>query len=103
MHILFAGGGTAGHINPAIAVAGYLRQVDPDCRISFIGTKRGMESRLVPLAGYDFYTIDVAGFQRKITVKNVFRNISAAYKAVSSSFASKKLLRKAPESSVINL
>ncbi len=93
MHIVFAGGGTAGHINPAIAVAGYLRQVDPECRISFIGTKRGMESRLVPLAGYDFYTIDVAGFQRKLTLKNIGRNISAAYKAVTSSFASKKLLK----------
>ena len=56
MHYLFAGGGTAGHINPAIAVAGYLKKADPDCRISFIGTKKGMESRLVPMAGYDFYT-----------------------------------------------
>ncbi len=94
MHILFAGGGTAGHINPAIAVAGYLKQVDKDCKISFIGTKKGMESRLVPLAGYPFYTIDVAGFQRKITLKNIGRNISAAYKAVASSFASKKLLKE---------
>ncbi len=94
MHIVFAGGGTAGHINPAIAVAGYIKQVCPDCKISFVGTKRGMESRLVPMSGYDFYTIDVAGFQRKITVKNIFRNISAAYKAVASSFASKKLLRQ---------
>lgn len=94
MHILFAGGGTAGHINPAIAVAGYIKQVDPDCKISFVGTKRGMESRLVPLSGYDFYTIDVRGFQRKLTVKNIFRNINAAYKAVASSFASRKLLRE---------
>ena len=94
MHIVFAGGGTAGHINPAIAVAGYLKQVDPDCKISFVGTERGMESRLVPLAGYDFYTIDVSGFQRKLTLKNIGRNISAAYKAVTSSFASKKLLKQ---------
>ena len=94
MHIVFAGGGTAGHINPAIAVAGYLKQVDKDCKISFIGTAKGMESRLVPLAGYDFYTIDVAGFQRKITLKNIGRNITAAYKAVASSFSSKKLLKQ---------
>lgn len=94
MHIVFAGGGTAGHINPAIAVAGYLKQVDPDCKISFVGTKKGMESRLVPLAGYDFYTIDVSGFQRKLTLKNIGRNISAAYKAVTSSFASKRLLKQ---------
>ena len=75
MHILFAGGGTAGHINPAIAVAGYVKKRYPDCKISFIGTKKGMENRLVPLAGYDFYSIDVAGFQRKLTLKNICKNI----------------------------
>lgn len=94
MHILFAGGGTAGHINPALAVAGYIKRIEPDCKISFVGTARGMESRLVPLEGYDFYTIDVAGFQRKLTVKNIFRNINAVCKVVTSSFASKKLLKK---------
>lgn len=93
MHIVFSGGGTAGHINPAIAVAGYLKQIDEDCKISFIGTKKGMESRLVPLAGYDFYIIDVAGFQRKLSVKNIFKNISAICKVFTSSFASKKLLK----------
>lgn len=94
MHILFAGGGTAGHINPALAVAGYIKRIEPDCKISFIGTAKGMENRLVPLAGYGFYTIDVAGFQRKLTVKNIFRNINAAYKVLTSSSASKKLLKK---------
>lgn len=94
MHILFAGGGTAGHINPAIAVAGCLRSVDSECKISFIGTAKGMESRLVPMAGYDFYTIDVAGFQRKPTVKNVFRNINAAFKIIGSSVQSKRLLKE---------
>ncbi len=93
MHILFAGGGTAGHINPAIAIAGYIKRVNPDCKISFIGTKKGMESRLVPLEGYDFYTIDVSGFQRKISVKNVFRNVSAVYKVLTASSASRKILK----------
>ena len=93
MHILFAGGGTAGHINPALAVAGYIKKHHPDYKISFIGTKKGMESRLVPLAGYDFYTIDVAGFQRKITVKNIIRNIDAVCKVITSSSASRKLLK----------
>ena len=94
MHILFAGGGTAGHINPAIAVAGYIKEKYPDCKISFIGTKKGMENRLVPLAGYDFYSIDVAGFQRKITVKNLIKNIDAVRKVITSSYASRKLLKE---------
>ncbi len=94
MHILFAGGGTAGHINPAFAVAGYIKRVDPDCKISFIGTARGMESRLVPLEGYDFYTINVSGFQRKITVKNIFRNINAVYRVFTASSAARKILKQ---------
>ncbi len=94
MHILFAGGGTAGHINPALAVAGYIRERHPDAHISYIGTPDKLESRLVPEKGYNFRTIEVAGFQRKLTVKNISRNISAATKAVTSSLAAKKLLKE---------
>ena len=93
MHILFAGGGTAGHINPALAVAGYIVKKHPDAKISYIGKKGGMEERLVKNQGYDFYGIDVAGFQRKISLKNIARNISAVQKAVTSSARSAKLLK----------
>ncbi len=92
MHILFAGGGTAGHINPALAVASFIKAKHPDARISYIGKKGGMEERLVAKSGFDFYGIDVAGFQRKLSVKNIGRNISAVYKVVVSSYNCKKLL-----------
>lgn len=94
MHILFAGGGTAGHINPALAVANYIKTVRPDTTISYIGTANGLESRLVPAAGYDFYTIEVAGFQRKQSLQNIKKNIAAIGKAVNGSLASKKLLKE---------
>lgn len=94
MHILFAGGGTAGHINPALAVAGYIKEKHPDAKISYIGTAQKLEAKLVPEKGYDFYTIDVAGFQRKITPQNIVKNISAVKKAVVSSIDSKKLLQE---------
>ena len=94
MKILFAGGGTAGHINPALAVADYIKENHPDAEISYIGTADKLEARLVPEKGYAFYTIDVAGFQRKLSLKNIERNISAAVKAVASSAASKKLLKE---------
>lgn len=93
MHILFAGGGTAGHINPALAIAGYIKEKEPDAKISYIGTARNLESKLVPAAGYDFYTIDVSGFQRKLTPKNIVYNISAVKKAVTASIKAKKLLK----------
>ena len=94
MHILFAGGGTAGHINPALAVAGYIKERHPDAKISYIGTAEKLEAKLVPEKGYDFYTIDVAGFQRKITPKNIVKNISAVKKAVVASSDSKRFLKE---------
>ena len=89
MKILFAGGGTAGHINPALAVAGYIKEKHPDAEISYIGTADKLEAKLVPEKGYDFHTINVAGFQRKLSLKNIARNINAVGKAVSSSLDSK--------------
>ena len=94
MHILFAGGGTAGHINPALAVAGYIKEKHPDAKISYIGTAKKLEAKLVPEKGYDFYTIDVAGFQRKLSVDGILKNFSAVKKAVKASFDCKKLLNE---------
>ncbi len=94
MHILFAGGGTAGHINPALAVAGYIREKHPDAHISYIGTADKLESKLVPEKGYNFRTISVAGFQRKITVKNIGKNISAVSKMFTSSIRARKIIKE---------
>lgn len=94
MHILFAGGGTAGHINPALAVAGYIKEIHHDAKISYIGTANKLEAKLVPEKGYDFYSIEVSGFQRKITPKNIVRNVKAAYNAVAASVKARKILKE---------
>ncbi len=94
MKLLFAGGGTAGHINPALAVAGYVLERHPDAEIHYIGTANKLEARLVPEKGYNFYTIDVAGFQRKLTPSNLAKNISAVGKVFSSSADSKKYIKQ---------
>ena len=94
MHILFAGGGTAGHINPALAIADYIKERHPDAKISYIGTPDKLESKLVPEKGYDFYTVEVSGFQRKINAKNIKRNFDAAVKAVTASKKAKNLLKE---------
>lgn len=94
MHILFAGGGTAGHINPALAIADYIKERHPDAKISYIGTPDKLESKLVPQKGYDFYGVEVAGFQRKISVKNIKRNIDAVKKVFSASKKSRDLLKE---------
>lgn len=60
MNVIVAGGGTAGHVNPAIAVAGELT----NHKVTFIGTRAGPEARLVPAAGFELDTIEIAGFDR---------------------------------------
>lgn len=94
MRILFTGGGTAGHINPALAAAGYIKQRHQEAEILFIGNKGGMEERLVPPAGYHIRTITISGFQRKLTPKNMIKNVKTVGRLLSASKASKQILRE---------
>ncbi|MBQ6569466.1 MAG: UDP-N-acetylglucosamine--N-acetylmuramyl-(pentapeptide) pyrophosphoryl-undecaprenol N-acetylglucosamine transferase, partial [Clostridia bacterium] len=79
MKYLIAGGGTAGHINPALAIAGVIKEHQPDADILFVGAPNSMEARLVPAAGYKLTTMEVAGFQRKISRENIKRNMQAVH------------------------
>lgn len=94
LKVLIAGGGTAGHINPALAIAGKIKKEVPDAQIVFVGTPHGMESRLVPQAGYQFESMNVAGFQRKLTLVNVGRNIQALWYLAGSGAAAAKIVKK---------
>jgi UDP-N-acetylglucosamine--N-acetylmuramyl-(pentapeptide) pyrophosphoryl-undecaprenol N-acetylglucosamine transferase len=89
LKILFAGGGTAGHINPAVAMAKYIKERHPQAEIAFCGTKEGMENTLVPREGFPMYYIDVHGFKRKISLYN----IGAARRAVTSLIQAKKVIK----------
>ena len=71
MRILFTGGGTAGHINPAVAVANYIKEKEPDSEFLFVGTEDGMEKTLIPKQGYAIKYIKVHGFRRKLSLKNI--------------------------------
>lgn len=94
MRVLMTGGGTAGHINPALAIAAKIKREHPEAEILFVGAKGKMETRLVPEAGYALKTVDVRGFQRRMSVKNVGRNLSAAVHAVTAGSACSKILRE---------
>ena len=65
MHIVLAGGGTAGHVNPLLAVADAIRRIRPEASISIIGTAVGLEHDLVPRAGYELDTIEKVPFPRR--------------------------------------
>lgn len=80
MKIILSGGGTGGHITPALAIADALVRADNDTKILFVGSKKGMENSLVPNGGYPIWSIDSAGYKRgKIieNVKTVFKNMKA--------------------------
>ena len=68
---IFAGGGTGGHLYPAIAVAEQIRLLKPESEILFVGTKHKIEARAVPMYGFDFKTIWISGFARKLNLKNL--------------------------------
>ncbi len=67
MHVVLAGGGTAGHVEPALALADALRRQDPGVEITALGTERGLESRLVPARGYDLALIPPVPLPRRLT------------------------------------
>ena len=69
--IIIAGGGTGGHIFPAIAIANALKRIDPTIEVLFVGAKGRMEMERVPQAGYSIKGLDIAGFNRSSLIKNI--------------------------------
>lgn len=94
MKLLFATGGTAGHINPALAVASYIKEQHPDYEIMFIGTADHMESRLVPNAGFEFKTIDINGFKRSFSPNAIIENVKTVGKLMKSEKESKNIIKE---------
>lgn len=89
MKIILAGGGTGGHIYPAIAVADTIKSRDKSAEILFIATKNGMEKSLVEKAGYETYHIEMSGLRRSLSL----RNIKTAICFFTSQIGAKKLLK----------
>lgn len=89
MKVVIAAAGTGGHINPGIAMANKIMQEEPDSKIIFIGTNRGLENDLVPRAGYELKHIDSYGISRELSIKNIKR----LYKTYKSIGEAKKILK----------
>ena len=94
MKVLLSGGGTAGHINPALAIADTIKRNLPDAEILFVGTPSGMEAKLVPQAGFAYTSMPMSGFQRKLTLENVKRNLETAGHLILSEPRAAKIIRE---------
>lgn len=92
MRILLAGGGTAGHINPALAIAGYIRKKRPEAEFLFVGNRGGMEQRLVPQAGFEIKSITISGFKRSFSLKSMIDNAKTVKRTFTSSHEAKKII-----------
>ncbi len=90
MKVLISGGGTGGHIFPAVAIANAVKRRNPDAQILFVGAEGRMEMERVPAAGYDIVGLPVAGFDRK----RLWRNIGVLIKLYRSMRRAKKVLRE---------
>ena len=77
LKVLLAGGGTAGHINPALAIAEIIKEHRPDAEFCFAGNPKKLEATIIPKAGYRFEGINVEGIQRKPSLENIKKNIHA--------------------------
>lgn len=71
MRVLLSGGGTGGHINPALAIADIIKNKYPDSEIAFVGTPYGMENKLIPREGYKLYHVNVRGISRSLSLSNI--------------------------------
>ncbi|WP_027366046.1 undecaprenyldiphospho-muramoylpentapeptide beta-N-acetylglucosaminyltransferase [Desulfotruncus alcoholivorax] len=89
MRFVVAGGGTGGHIYPALAIARGLKQRYPNCKIMYIGTGRGLEADIVPKAGYEFHAVRAVGIKRSLTLQN----LKVPLEALAGYRESRKLIR----------
>lgn len=87
---MMTGGGTGGHVNPALAIANTIKQNDPDAVIEYVGTRRGIENKLVPKAGYPIHHVQVQGLRRSLSPAN----FKAAWLALTSPIKAKKILKE---------
>lgn len=94
MRVLVTGGGTGGHINPAIAIAQYIRKQHPDAEILYAGTPNGMEAGMAKKAGFNYASIQVKGFSRSFAPREMLHNISALETALRAKPRARAILRE---------
>lgn len=94
IRIIISGGGTGGHIFPAVSIASKFRELNPESKILFVGAKGKMEMEKVPAAGFDIIGLPICGLQRKLSLKSILHNIQVPFKVLYSRAKAKKIIRQ---------
>ena len=99
--VIFTCGGTAGHINPAIALAQLMAERDPGTEFLFVGAERGLEKDLVPKAGYEFRTVHISSFHRSFKPRELRHNFISVYNLTRAPGEARRILREFRPDAVI--
>lgn len=92
--VIITGGGTGGHIFPAVSIANEIKRRESDAEILFVGAKGGMEMSVVPKYGYEIEGVWISGIHRQITIRNISRNLFFPIKLISSLKQSARIIRR---------
>lgn len=92
--VIITGGGTGGHIFPAISIASELKRIDPAIEILFVGAEGGMEMRVVPQYGFKIEGVKISGIMRSLTPKNILKNLVLPFKLLGSLLKSGRIIRE---------
>lgn len=103
LHIIISGGGTGGHIFPAVSIARELRRRDPETEILFVGAEGGMEMELVPKQGFEIKAVWISGIHRQLSLKNIVRNLSFPVKLVVSQIQANKIRKDFQPEAVVGV
>ena len=93
LRIIISGGGTGGHIFPAVSIANEMKEVNPENEILFVGAEGKMEMEKVPAAGYKIIGLPIVGLQRKLNMHNIINDLKAPFKVVESVHMASKIIK----------
>ena len=94
LRVIISGGGTGGHIFPAVSIANKLKELNPATEILFVGAKGKMEMEKVPAAGYKIVGLPIVGLQRKLNFRNMINDLQVPFKVLASNNKAKKIIRE---------
>ncbi|MBQ9186173.1 MAG: glycosyltransferase, partial [Bacteroidales bacterium] len=94
LRVIISGGGTGGHIFPAISIANSLKEANPETEILFVGAEGKMEMEKVPAAGYKITGLPIVGLQRQLSLHNIINDLKVPFKLLASSRKAKRVLKE---------